>query len=114
MTFAKIKIKKGVKIQNNMLIFKRPSVNSKGISALNYKDILGKKTNKNILKNQLIKKNDFEKNKKINILITCIGGEYAYTLVNCLRTSKNSKFKIIGIDKKQKLKIGFRGLLLHK
>ena len=46
MTFAKIKINKGVKIQPNMLIFKRPSINSKGISALNYKDILGKQAKK--------------------------------------------------------------------
>ena len=48
-----------------------------------------------------------KKMKKINILITCIGGDYAYTLVNCLRSSKKFKFKIIGVDKKHKVEDWF-------
>ena len=40
------------------------------------------------------------KNKRINILITCVGGQYAYSLVNCLRLSNKFNVKIIGIDKK--------------
>ena len=59
--FARLEIKKGSIIEKKMLIFKRPSEKSKGISALNYKEILGKKTKKNILKDQVIRNSDIEK-----------------------------------------------------
>ena len=43
--------------------------------------------------------------KKINILITCMGGKYTYDLINAIKSIKNLKINIYGVDSNPKSEI---------
>lgn len=60
--FSSKNIKKGTKIKESHLIFKRPINNKIGISAFDYENLIGKKTKMNIKKDTILIKGHFEKN----------------------------------------------------